>query len=179
MAAARISSPARALFCLRLRNKIQLFSSTLNVDASFFATKWTHNVEWSAHHLRLGRTMTAALDDLDYEYASAKGRGRIGKADFMLGSPLSIRRRPECALPVSCCRPGRAGPLQKPRRFRQETSFQDRIASFAKTAHEVAALLPPGAERERDELLRKARRADTATHLKEWADSPGLRAPTR
>jgi hypothetical protein len=41
-----------------------------------------------------------------------EGRGRIGKADFMLGSLLSIRRRPECALPVSCCRPGRAAPFR-------------------------------------------------------------------
>jgi hypothetical protein len=40
-----------------------------------------------------------------------EGRGRIDGADFMLGSPLSIRRRPECALPVSYCRPEREGPF--------------------------------------------------------------------
>src|SRR3984893_965672 len=40
-----------------------------------------------------------------------QGLGRIDEADFMLGSLLSIRRRPECALPVSYCRPGRVGPF--------------------------------------------------------------------
>ena len=42
----------------------------------------------------------------------------------------------------------------KRRRFKQQLSLQDRLASFAKTARELAALLPPGAEK--DELLRKA-----------------------
>jgi hypothetical protein len=59
------------------------------------------------------------------------------------------------------------------RRFKQKLSFQDRLASFAKTARKAAALLPPGAEK--DELLRKALRADTAAHLSEWSDSPGLK----
>ncbi len=44
------------------------------------------------------------------------------------------------------------------RRFNQQLSLQDRLASFAKTARELAALLPPGAEK--DELLRKAQQAD-------------------
>ena len=46
------------------------------------------------------------------------------------------------------------------RRFNQQLPLQDRLASFAKTARELAALLPPGAEK--DELLRKASAADTA-----------------
>jgi hypothetical protein len=46
----------------------------------------------------------------------------------------------------------------KRRRFNQQLPLQDRLASFAKTARELAALLPPGAEK--DELLRKAQRAD-------------------
>jgi hypothetical protein len=61
------------------------------------------------------------------------------------------------------------------RRFDQKLSFQDRLALFAKAAREKASLLPPGAET--DELLRKARQADIAVHLKEWADSPGLQPP--
>jgi hypothetical protein len=61
------------------------------------------------------------------------------------------------------------------RRFKQKLSFQDRLASFAETAREVAALLPPGAEK--DELLRKARQADTTAHLTAWVDSPGLQPP--
>ncbi len=38
-----------------------------------------------------------------------------------------------------------------------------------------ADLLPPG--RERDDLLKKERQADTASHLNDWADSPGLQPP--
>jgi hypothetical protein len=48
------------------------------------------------------------------------------------------------------------------RRFKQEPSLRDRLASFAESAREVASLLPPGAEK--DELLSKARRADTLAH---------------
>lgn len=64
---------------------------------------------------------------------------------------------------------------QQRRRFKQQTSLQDRLASFAKLTREKASLLRPGAER--DELLRKARRADTAAHLDEWVNSPGLQPP--
>jgi hypothetical protein len=42
---------------------------------------------------------------------------------------------------------------------------------------EEAKLLPPGAVR--DATIRAARQADTAAHLNEWANSPGLRSPTR
>jgi hypothetical protein len=58
---------------------------------------------------------------------------------------------------------------------RLQLSPQDQLASFAKTAREVAAFLPPGAEK--NELLRKARQADATAHLKEWIESAGLRAP--
>jgi hypothetical protein len=51
----------------------------------------------------------------------------------------------------------------KRRRFKPQVPLQDRLASFAKTARELAALLPPGAEK--DKLLRKASRADTADGL--------------
>lgn len=64
---------------------------------------------------------------------------------------------------------------QQRRRFQQQTSLHDRLASFAKLTQEKASLLPPGAER--DELLRKARRADTAAHLDEWVTSPGVQPP--
>jgi hypothetical protein len=49
------------------------------------------------------------------------------------------------------------------RRFKQLLSLQDRLASFAKTAREFAAHLPPGAEKV--ELLRKAGQADATTGL--------------
>ena len=65
--------------------------------------------------------------------------------------------------------------MQQRRRFKQTVSLQDRISSFAETARKVAALLPPGAER--DVLLRKARQADTASNLTDWVNSPGLQPP--
>jgi hypothetical protein len=36
-------------------------------------------------------------------------------------------------------------------------------------------LLPPGAAR--DEMIRRARQAEIASHLDEWLTSPGLRPP--
>ena len=60
---------------------------------------------------------------------------------------------------------------QQPRRFKQQPSLQDRLASFATLTRKQASLLRPGAER--DELLRKARQADDAADLDEWASSPG------
>ncbi len=62
--------------------------------------------------------------------------------------------------------------MKQRRRFKPKLSFPDRLASFAKDARKTAAHLPPGAEK--DELLRKARQADAAAHLNEWASSPGL-----
>jgi len=65
--------------------------------------------------------------------------------------------------------------MQKRRRLKQKASLGDRLASFAKSAREKAAQLAPGADR--DELLKKARQADTASHLDEWVNSPGLQPP--
>jgi hypothetical protein len=65
--------------------------------------------------------------------------------------------------------------MQQRRRFKQESTLQQRLALFAKAAREKASLLRPGAEK--DELLRKARQADTAAHLGDWANSPGLQPP--
>jgi hypothetical protein len=49
------------------------------------------------------------------------------------------------------------------RRFKQLSPLQDRLAAFAKTARELAAHLPPGAEKV--ELLRKAEQADATAGL--------------
>lgn len=65
--------------------------------------------------------------------------------------------------------------MQRRRRFEQTHSLKDRLASFAKQALDKASHLPSGPER--DELLKKARRADTAAHIDEWANSPGLQPP--
>jgi hypothetical protein len=62
------------------------------------------------------------------------------------------------------------------RRSQQTTSLKDRRAAYAKEIREKASLLSPGPEK--DELLRKARQADTAAHLEDWANSPELQPPT-
>jgi hypothetical protein len=61
------------------------------------------------------------------------------------------------------------------RRFVQSVSLQDRLAAFAEEARAKAVLMPPGPER--DELLKKIRRVDIASHLDDWANSSGLRPP--
>jgi hypothetical protein len=65
--------------------------------------------------------------------------------------------------------------MQRRRRDKQTVSLKDRLASFAKEAIDKAKHLPSGPER--DELLKKVRRADTASHIDEWANSPGLQPP--
>jgi hypothetical protein len=61
------------------------------------------------------------------------------------------------------------------RRFKQTLPLEERLRLQAEADRERAESLPPG--RERDELLVKARRADTASHLTEWLSSPGLQPP--
>lgn len=63
----------------------------------------------------------------------------------------------------------------KRRRIKHETSFGERLATQAGQLRDQAKTLPPGAERE--ELLRKARQTETAAHMNEWLNSPGLQPP--
>jgi hypothetical protein len=58
---------------------------------------------------------------------------------------------------------GKERAMSERRRFKQQLSLEDRRVVFAKTARAVAALLPPGAEK--DEMLRKALQADTMAGL--------------
>jgi hypothetical protein len=66
--------------------------------------------------------------------------------------------------------------MLKRRRFKQELTLQDRLSVWSKQVAEQAAALEPGPER--DALIRKARQADVASHLDDWARSPGLQTPT-
>jgi hypothetical protein len=59
--------------------------------------------------------------------------------------------------------------------FRRKISLKDRLASFAEETREKAGRLRPG--KEQDNMLMRARQADTASHIDEWANSPGLQAP--
>ncbi|MGV7219619.1 hypothetical protein [Bradyrhizobium sp. UFLA05-112] len=61
------------------------------------------------------------------------------------------------------------------RRIKPIQSLEDRLAEEAKRLHEKAKLLPPGAVREA--LLRKARQAETGSHISEWLRSPELQPP--
>lgn len=61
------------------------------------------------------------------------------------------------------------------RLFNQPQSLEQRLAEEAKRLRARAKLLPPGAAR--DALIRKARQAETGSHLSEWLTSPGLQAP--
>lgn len=63
--------------------------------------------------------------------------------------------------------------MQKPRRFK---TLKDRLALYAKEVREKAASLPPGVER--DVLLKKARQADDASAVNDWANAQGQRPPT-
>ena len=65
--------------------------------------------------------------------------------------------------------------MQRRRQFKQSISFHDRLTTWANQVREQANRLPPGPER--DALLKKASQADTASHLDDWANSPGLQAP--
>ena len=60
-------------------------------------------------------------------------------------------------------------------RFKHTSSFEERLADQAQRFREQAKTLPPGIER--DELMRKARQAEAASHLSQWVSSPGLRPP--
>ena len=59
--------------------------------------------------------------------------------------------------------------MPKRRRFKQSPPLKDRLASFAQRARDIAASLPPGPEK--DEMLKKIRQADIASHLDDWANS--------
>ena len=61
------------------------------------------------------------------------------------------------------------------RRIRHNMSLEVRLANEARQLRERAKTLQPGAER--DELLRKAWQAETASHMNEWLNSPGLKPP--
>jgi len=65
--------------------------------------------------------------------------------------------------------------IRRRRRFKQVLPFKDRLAAWAQTIRKQADQLEPGFER--DALLKRARQANTAAHLDDWANSTGLQAP--
>jgi hypothetical protein len=65
--------------------------------------------------------------------------------------------------------------MPKRRRFKQTLSLHERLAAFVMDARVRASLLQPGALR--DDLLKRVRQAETASHIEEWVNSPGLQPP--
>jgi hypothetical protein len=62
-----------------------------------------------------------------------------------------------------------------PRRFQQAEPLKQRLAEEAAKLRKEAQGTPPGIERER--LVRRARQAETASHMSEWLMSSGLQPP--
>jgi hypothetical protein len=61
------------------------------------------------------------------------------------------------------------------RRFKQTISLQDRLLEFIASARAKVEGMPDG--KDRDELLKKIRQAETAANIEGWANSPGLQPP--
>jgi hypothetical protein len=64
---------------------------------------------------------------------------------------------------------------QQRRRFKQTQTFEERLAEEAARFRKAAEQAEPGMPR--DLLLRRARQAETASHMNEWLTSPGLQPP--
>ena len=65
--------------------------------------------------------------------------------------------------------------MQQRRRFKQPAPLDQRLTDEARRLRKEAQGTPPGIDRER--LIRKARQAETASHISEWLASPGLQSP--
>jgi hypothetical protein len=66
--------------------------------------------------------------------------------------------------------------MQDGRRFKQIDPLDKRLSEEAERLRKEARGTPPGVARDR--LIRRARFAETASHMSEWLSSPGLKAPT-
>lgn len=64
---------------------------------------------------------------------------------------------------------------QQRRRIKHSETFEERLAEEAERFRKAAEEAPPGMAREL--LLRRARQAETASHMSDWLRSPGLQAP--
>jgi hypothetical protein len=65
--------------------------------------------------------------------------------------------------------------MKRRRRIKHLLTLEERLAETAKRLREQVKTLPPSAER--DELVRKARQTEIASHMNEWLTSPGLQPP--
>nr|WP_082070378.1 hypothetical protein [Bradyrhizobium sp. LTSP885] len=65
--------------------------------------------------------------------------------------------------------------MQRRRHHTKSEILAQRLADEAYHLREQSKLLPPGAVR--DAAIRKARQAETGSHLSGWLQSPGLQPP--
>jgi hypothetical protein len=65
--------------------------------------------------------------------------------------------------------------MKRPR-IKHELSFEERMAEEAERFRRAAENQPAGSTA-RELLLRRARQADTASHMSDWLRSPGLQSP--
>ncbi len=65
---------------------------------------------------------------------------------------------------------------QTRKRVKHLTSFEERLAEEARRFRAAAEEQPPGSKA-RELLLRRARQAETASHMSDWLSSPGLATP--
>jgi hypothetical protein len=61
------------------------------------------------------------------------------------------------------------------RHFKQTVSLDQRLSDEAQRLRKEAQGTPPGYQRE--QLIRRARQAETASHMSEWLSSRGLQVP--
>ena len=66
--------------------------------------------------------------------------------------------------------------MQERQRFKPFDPLDNRLSEEAERLRKEARGTPPGVERDR--LIRRARLAETASHMSEWLSSKGLQPPT-
>jgi predicted trehalose synthase len=65
--------------------------------------------------------------------------------------------------------------MQQSNRYKQTAPLDQRLQEEAKRLRKEAQGTPPGIER--NNLIRRARQAETASQMNEWLTSPGLASP--
>jgi hypothetical protein len=60
-------------------------------------------------------------------------------------------------------------------RTEHTATLEERLARQARDLRDRAKTMPHGVEREA--LIRRARQAETASHMSDWLSSPGLASP--
>jgi hypothetical protein len=65
--------------------------------------------------------------------------------------------------------------MQQRRRFKQAASLDQRLTEHAQRLRNEAQNTPPSIAR--DQLIHRARQAETKSHMQEWLLSPGLQTP--